>query len=191
MEPITLATAFASIVGLLRVYKAEAQDLEGRDFGKYIDWLRRQEHNQLVDLIQGNADLASSVRDLIEDQHHEVMAKLESLDNVLASVARHIDVFRPLADVVRGSQLSDQAISVLRQLNEANSSRFFEITDSTGTHYAMLDVSGTVQVSEPRFISDDLLTLCEFGLLRLEHNSQGGRVFVITRAGAALGGSAC
>ena len=189
MEPITIATAFASIVGLLRVYKAEAQELEGRDFGKYIDWLRRQEHNQLANLIQGNTDLARSVRDLIEDQHREVMAKLDVLDKVLASVARHIDTFQPLAAVVGAAQLSDQAVSVLRQMNKASASRFSENPSTrSGTTYAMLGAPGTVQVSEPRFIRDDLLTLCELGLLRLDHNDRGGRIFIITRAGAAVGG---
>jgi hypothetical protein len=189
VEPITIATAFASIIGLIRVYKAETQEPDGRDFNRYIDWLRRQEHNQLADLISGNTDLSRSVRDLIEDQHREVMAKLASLDKILASVARHIDTFQPLADAFRGSQLSDQAVSVLRQLNEASESEFMEIKYCGGTDYEM-GTSGAIQVSEPRFISDDLLTLCELGLLRLEQNGQGDRNFVITRAGAAVGGAA-
>jgi hypothetical protein len=188
MEPITIATAFASIVGLIRVYKAEAQEHEGRDFDHYIEWLQRQEHKQVVDLILGNGELARSVRDLIEDRHGEVMAKLDALDKVLAGVARHIDTFGPLANVIRASQPSDQAVSVLRQLNQANSSSFLEITHTGGRQYPMLDTSRTVQVSDPRFIYDDLLTLCELGLLRLSYNNSGGRIFTITREGAAVGG---
>ena len=189
MEPITIATAFASLIGLIRVFKAEVQEPEVRDFDRYIDWLRRREHSQLVDLILGNAGLANSVRDLIVDQHGEVMAKLESLDKLLAGVARHIATFQPLADVVGGAQLSDQAVSVLRQLNEANESGFQEFEDNDGTTYAMLDNSDTVQISEPRFIADDLLTLCELGLLRLDDNDGGSRIFTITRAGAVVGGA--
>lgn len=186
MEPITIATAFASIIGLIRMYKAEAQEHEGQDFDHYIEWLRRQEHKQVVDLLLGNDELTRSVRDLIEDRNGEVMAKLDALDKVLAGVARHIETFGPLANVVRASQLSDQAVSVLRQLNQANSSRFLDI--ARGRQYTMLDTSGTVQVSDPRFIEDDLLTLCELGLLRLSHNNSGGRIFTITREGAAVGG---
>jgi hypothetical protein len=188
MEPITVATAFASIVGLIRMYKAEVQEHDGRVFDGYIEWLRRQEHKQLVDLILGNDLLAQSVRDLIEDQHGEVMAKLESLDKVITGVARHIGTFQSLANVIRGAQLSDQAVSVLHQLNQANSSSFLEIEMMDGNEYEMLDTSGQIQASEPRFIDDDLLTLCELDLLRLSHNSSGGRIFTITRAGAAVGG---
>jgi hypothetical protein len=188
MEPITVATAFASLIGLIRVYKAEVQEPEARDYARYLDWLRRQEHGQVVDLIEGNTDLARSVRDLIEDQHRQVMAKLELLDRILADVARNIDVFQPIADAVRVSQLSDQAVSVLRQMNAANSRKFLEIEMLSGTEYEMLDTEGAIRGSEPRFMTDDLLTLCELGLLRLELNGQGNRVFVITRAGAAVGG---
>jgi hypothetical protein len=39
MEPITVATAFASIVGRIRMYKAEVQEHEGRVFDGYIEWL--------------------------------------------------------------------------------------------------------------------------------------------------------
>jgi hypothetical protein len=188
MEPITIANAFAAILGLIRMYKAEAHEPEQRDFDQYIDWLRRQEHKQLVDLILANDDVACSVRDLIEDRHGEVMAKLETLDRVLASVAMHIETFQPLANVVRESQLSDQAVSVLHQLNQANASTFLEIRSLDGDEYCMLDRSGALQIGEPRFIDDDLLTLCELNLLRLDYNDQGGRLFTITRVGATVGG---
>ena len=65
MEPITIATAFASIIGLIRIYKTEAQEYEEQNFDQYMDWLRRQEHKQLVDVILGSDDLARSVRDLV------------------------------------------------------------------------------------------------------------------------------
>jgi hypothetical protein len=188
MEPITVATAFASIVGLIRMYKAEVQEHDGRVFNGYIEWLRRQEHTQLVDLILGNDVLTQSVRDLIEDQHGEVMAKLESLDKIITGVARHIGTFQSLANVIRGAQLSGQAVSVLHQLNHANSSGFVEIRWDGGGEYDMLDTNGQIQISEPRFIDDDLLTLCELDLLRLSYNASGDRIFTITRAGAAVGG---
>jgi len=190
MEPTTLTTIFASAIGLLGVFKAEVRDREGRDFDAYIDWLRRQEHDQLVDLIVGNAELSRSLRTLVEDQHSHVMAKLAELDKVLSSVSRNIAEFQPLADaVIIESGLSDQAVSVLRQLNETDASRFLEIRFDGGAEYTILERGkGNLEIDDPRFIEDDLLTLCDLGLLRLDYNSQGDRIFVITRAGAAVGG---
>jgi len=189
MEPITFATAFASIVGLLGVYKNEVREREGRDFNAYLDWLQRREHGQLVDLIHGNDELSRSLRVLVEDQHGEVMAKLAELDKTLCSVASHIAEFQPLADAIRAkSGLSDQAVSILRQLNEAEASRFLEIGLQEGNEYAFLDTHGQLQIDEPGFIYGDLDTLRELGLLLLSHNESGGRIFTITRAGAAVGG---
>jgi hypothetical protein len=92
MEPITVATAFASLVGLIRMYKAEVQEHDGRVFDGYIEWLRRQEHKQLVDLILGNDVLAQSVRDLIEDQHGEVMRTRNSFRSTTFPVCLPSDV---------------------------------------------------------------------------------------------------
>ena len=58
------------------------------------------------------------------------------------------------------------------------------------SEYAMPDGNGQIQINEPRFIDDDLLKLCDLGLLRLSRNSSGGRIFTITRAGAVVGGLA-
>ena len=190
MDPMTVATAFASIVGLIGTYKAEAKAGEDRNFDQYIDWLRRQEHQHVVALILSNNEFTRSVRDLIEDKHGEVMAKLESLDKVLAGVASRIDVFQPLANLVGMLRLSDQSVSVLRQLNEANASQFrIDRGCRAGKTYPILgvDVRRSIQFGEPRFIEDDLLTLCEYGLLRLSHNDNGDRVFAITREGAVIG----
>jgi len=189
MGPITTATAFGAIVGLVGTYKAGVDDRKGRDFDAYIDWLRRQEHKQLVDLILGNKDMAEAVRVLVEDQHNEVMAKLEELNKIMVGVAKHIETFQPLASVIGGKELSDQAVSVLRQLNKANSTGFLEIETMAGATYSMLDKPGEIQINELRFIDDDLTILCEYDLLRPDYNTQGGRLFKITRTGAALGGT--
>jgi hypothetical protein len=187
MEPLT--TTFATILGLVSVFKDETREREGRDFDQYLDWLRRQEHKCVVDLILGNQEIAASVRVLIEDQHGEVMGKLAELDKVLATVAARIAGFQPLAKAVQvETGLSDQAVSILHQMNEAGTSKFLEITLRGGNQFVMLDKSGEIHVNEPRFMDDDLGTLCNLGLLRLSHNSSGGRIFTITRAGAAVGG---
>ena len=190
MDPLTLATGFASIVGLLGVYKAEVHGREGRDFDAYVDWLRRREHAQLVDLLVRNEELSQALRELIQDQHGEVVEKLQELDTVLSTVARHVAEFQPLADAIRTqSGLSQQAASILRQLNQANASQLLEAESLRDTTYMMMDGrGGQLKVDETRFIKDDLDTLCELGLLREDGGGSGSRVFRITRAGATVGG---
>ena len=190
MEPLTTAAAFASIVSLLGLFKSERRADESATIDQYIDWLRRREHEQLADLIQNNAELSSSLQALLSQQHEEVMSKLHGLDQVLSDVASHIVGFKAIADAMAvESRLSDQAVSILHQLNEANASRFAEIKTLGGTWFQTWDGERkNIEITDGRFIEDDLLSLCELGLLRLDYGSKGTRFFYITRAGAAVGG---
>lgn len=190
MEPLTTAAAFASIVSLLGLFKSERRADESATLDQYIDWLRRREHEQLADLIQGNTDLSHSLKSLLSQNHDEVMAKLHSLDQVLSEVASHLVDFKPIADAMAiQSRISDQAIQILHQLNEAEASRFMELKTFGGTSYQIWDGKrGVIEITDTRFIEDDLATLCNLGLLMPDYGSRGDRFFTITRAGAAVGG---
>lgn len=189
MEPLTTASAFASIVGLLAIFKSEQRAEESETVEQYVDWLRRQEHEQLATLIQNNTLLSKSLQALLSQQHDEVMSKLHALDQVLSDVARHVKGFQEIAEAVTVQTfLSDQAVSILRQINEANSSKLIEIKTLSGTTYQTLDGQKMVlTIGDPRFIEDDLNTLCELGLLRMDFGGAGSRLFLITRAGASVG----
>jgi hypothetical protein len=72
-------------------------------------------------------------------------------------------------------------------LREASASRFFILRHLGGTEYQMMGGSGgMLRITEPLFIDDDLRALCDLGLLLFSQDSQGTRVFTITRAGDAL-----
>lgn len=190
MEPLSTASAFASIVGLLGVFKSERRAEESATVDQYVDWLRRQEHEQLANLIQNNAQLSESLQALLSQQHDEVMAKLHDLDQVLSDVASHVVGFQAIAEAMAvESRLSDQAVSILRQMNEAQTSKLIEIKTMSGTTYQTMDGQRTVlTINDPRFIEDDLNTLCELGLLRMDFGGAGSRLFIITRSGASVGG---
>jgi hypothetical protein len=189
MEPLTIATAFAEIVGLLGLFKSEGANREANTIGEYLEWLRRRDHQQLVDLISQNADVSGAISALLERQHDEVVAKLTDLDKVLSSVAGRLPDFQPLAVAIRPETvLPDQGVSILRQLNKAGASQFLEVGSRAGRAYLFLDGNGeSLRIEDDRFISDDLETLCELGLLRLGFNKQGSRIFTITRPGAKIG----
>jgi len=192
MEPITMTTTFASIVGLIGVFKSERRAEESTTLNQYIDWLRRGEHDELVKLILANADLSRSLEALLNQQHSDVMNKLEELDKVLIQVASHLTDFKPIASAMPvQSHLSDQAIDILHQLNAAKASCFMELKTLGGTSYPIWDGNrGNINISESRFIEDDFATLCDLGFLMVDFRGSKGRdrYFTITRAGAAVGG---
>jgi hypothetical protein len=188
--PLDLANALASIVGLLGLFKSEAKAGEKQTVDDYLEWLRRHEHQHLADLIRDNSAVSKSLVSLVEGQHEEIMTKLAELDKVLAAVAAHVTGFKAIvASTHTTTILSDQAVSVLRQMNAADASQFLEISLlATGKEYSIFDGSrGEITFQEPRFVEDDLAVLCGMGLLRYEHNGRGDRLFTITRAGAEVG----
>lgn len=189
MEPITVASAFASILGLLAVFKDQRDARDSKSLDQYVDWLRRHEHGQLVELIQGNRDLEREIQSLLEGQHDELMAKLRGLDAVLAGVASRIEGFEGLANAIRVTEtLSDQAVSILCQMNEANASIIVDFSSHSGRAYKALDGSrAVIQLSDARFAKADIETLCDLGLLFEVSGNQGGTIYGITREGAAVG----
>ncbi|MFG0248364.1 MAG: hypothetical protein ACF8OB_05710 [Phycisphaeraceae bacterium JB051] len=191
MEPITLASAFATIVGLMGVFKAEQRAEETASINQYIEWLRQHQHEQLVDLILNNVELSNSIQSFLSIQHDEVMNKLQSLDQVISEVASHLASFKPITDAMSiKSRISLQAVSILRQLNEHNASKFAISKTFNGTTYKTWDRQPkdcSIEITEPRFIDDDLHILCELGLLRINSNQKGLQVFSLTRAGSIVG----
>jgi len=190
MDFSTLASTFASVVGLVGLFKAEGNARETRTLDHFIEWLQRHRHEQLVSLIQDNSQILQTLREFIEAQHDEVIAQLQRLDHVLSSVASHDTEFSALAFAIRpSSSISDQSVSILQQLNQATASKFIESKTMEGTTYHLVDgTQGMITIDDARFIDDDLISLCKIGLLRLDYTSQGSRLFIITRAGAAVGG---
>ena len=79
----------------------------------------------------------------------------------------------------------------MQQLNESQASKFAETKTYEGTTYTTWDKetqNRDIEITEPRFIEDDLRTLCEFGLLSVKSTNNHTRIFNITRAGAKVGG---
>lgn len=190
MDSLTLASSFATIIGLLCNFSAERQSTSDDEYQDFLAWLDEKRHNDLRTLIASDKKLSHSIHALLSQNHEIIIAKLESLDSSLASVAAHLDGFKDIALAVRPNcKLSDQAVSILRQLYDSGGSKFLEIKHMGGGAYQILDATmepKQITPQDPRFLEDDLLSLCEFGFLRQDFNSRGSRLFHITRPAATF-----
>jgi hypothetical protein len=189
IDPSTL-TNFASLMGMLATFFQERRSNKTTTIEDLRSWLESHHHDELVGMLANNLQLSSAIERLLQNQHGEVMAKLAQLDGVISTVASHLADFKPIAQAMAvKSQLSPQAISILRQMNAANAMRIIEF-NTYQTHAFAADSPGPrteIKIQEPRFIEDDLTRLCDFGLLQITERGTS-RAFTITRAGAALGG---
>ncbi|WP_323918964.1 hypothetical protein [Aeromonas caviae] len=182
MDLLTGATAFTTIVGLLCDFKAERSSGE---LSEFIQWLKDKRHEDVAARIKDNLMLTEQLTEILSTNNEILTQKLASLDELLTSIATHVESFSGLAKAIHPhAGLSNQALSVLRQLVDSGAKFFMEHKLMTGEPnvYKLMDgAHGPINYDEPRFIDDDLETLVRFGLLRLEYASQGSRRFLVTR----------
>lgn len=190
MEPISIATTFATIVSLLSDFAAHRGVSSARTYDEFMSWLAEQRHDDLIKLLQSNAATVTSIKALLNQSSDVILRRLETLDRTLATVAAGIDEFRDIARVAYpDSSLSAQAVSILEQFYDSGATTVLEMQFFSGeTSLAVVDGPDNrcFQFDEQRFIRDDLTTLVEFGLLDLSYNNSGGRLFRFKRTAAAF-----
>lgn len=189
MDPLTIVTTFATIVGLLSNYKSERRNMNEDEYTGFIEWLNEKRHDELVGYIEKNQNLSISIKALLNQQNDVILAQFKKLDDMLLMLASQLDGFSSIAKAVQPDLIiSDQALSILKQLVESQASCFMEHKMMTGglNEYIILGgKSGRIKYDEPQFMEDDLNRLVELGLLRLDLGGKD-RKFFITRAGLRL-----
>lgn len=185
MIPLDWANAFATIVGLIGLFRSERQVSEAASYEEFVAWLRAHNHEQLLDRIVENSALVNSIKDALGAHRDAVTSQLRTMNSLLVSIASQMDSLRPIAQATLGATaISDQGLIILRWLVEHGDKGLIYVR-------ALDDLIGlgsapTLEIPDPQFIDDDLLTLAELGLLRQDWNSSGDQVFYLTRPGAAI-----
>lgn len=184
MDSITLATSFATIVSLLATYKAESRPFEGDEFQDFMQWLIETNHSEVKNLVELNTQATIGIKALLKQDRELLFDKLTKIDEILSQIASRIDGFREVSSVIHpNSEISDQAISILRQLIESEGSKFLKsIAYGQGPILFIIGgKGGQIEYSEPQFIEDDLKTLLKLGLLTQDYNDKGNPLYVATR----------
>ncbi|QRF62828.1 hypothetical protein [Variovorax paradoxus] len=183
MDPLTLAGTFATIVGLLSNFKAERS---GASLDAFVEWLRESQNAGLAETIAQNKALADELSKLLSVNHQDLVSRLSTLQDQIASIASSIEGFGGLVNVLAAApKLSSQARSILSQLVESRAQYAMEHKLSTGRppeiQFIGAPAAGQIQYDEPRFVNEDLDSLVAAGLLRVEFASKGSRKFFATR----------
>ena len=164
-EPLTLATAFATIVGLINIYRREKGAQEQLDHQKFIEWLEYHHHEDIKDFICNNVVLQNEVDKLLLANDAVIIEKLDVVNATLASLMSQVTEFRGFVSAtIPSAQFSEQSVSILRQFVKSGSS-FFTAIPMRGFLLLNLEMGGNIQYSEPMFLRDDLDKLLSAGLL--------------------------
>lgn len=186
MDPIT---AFATIVSLLADFVAHRNANDGKSFDEFMAWLSEQRHDEIRSLLELNTNTTIGIKALLGENQREILERLQSLDRQMASFAAGFDSYRSLAQAAHPTAaLSPQAISLLEQFYDSGASKILQLQMDGATGLLIIDgpSNGDLQVSDPRFVQDDLTALVEMGLLDLDHNGHGDRMYLFKRTAARL-----
>jgi hypothetical protein len=188
-DPLTTASAFATIIGLISNFRQEKGAGEALNHQKFIEWLEYHRHEEIKNLICNTAALRGEVDNLLRADHAVIIEKLDAVSATLATLMSQVTEFRGLAlTMMPGAELSDQAIEVLRQLVNSDSQYIIYMDFDAGC-VLQLQKGDQVGFTEPRFLKDDLDKLVGLGLLSPEFTDQHTTLFHVTRNAVRLIGA--
>lgn len=187
MDLLTSASAFATIISLLSIFKSEHSSSQLSDF---CNWLKEKRYEEVEASIQRNEILSKQLNQLLSINHNELVNKLNQLDILMSSIAGQMKEFSGLAKTIHADSIfSDQAISILKQFVKSGAKIIMERKVNTRSgadeYYLMEGGHGKIEYDDPRFIDDDFRSLVGNGLLTVNYTSQGKRQFLITRSAVA------
>lgn len=117
MDPLTAAGTFATIVGLLSNFKAERS---GTELTEFTTWLKEKHFEEFAGAIERNSMLSKELSNVLATNHSLLVERLSQLDSRIAQLASQFEGFGGLANALNSQPtLSEQAISILRQLVES------------------------------------------------------------------------
>ena len=173
-------TPFPQIVGLICNY-INLRKNSSNDFKEFIEWAK-EHHEDLAKHIEENNLISREVKNLLDQDREILLNKIQSIDNLLASISSRLEVVGDLTKAIKpGIEISEQAVSILKQLVESSGSYFIKLSDSGGERLKIIGSYKDIKLNEERFLADDLSVLVAAGLLIMDYNSQGNEKYSITR----------
>lgn len=186
MEALSIATAFATVVGLLADFRAGRGDAEKVDYEEFLSWLSETRHDELLKEIQSNQKLSLGIKAAMSVTAQEFSLRFDAIDKVLAEIATGLGLFSELASALRPSaEISHQAASIVKQLVDSGAEKFMWLKVMTGDSDKLILVGGNkneIDFDDQRFLEDDLRTIVELRLVRLTYGSKGTHNYHVTRA---------
>ena len=188
IDPLSAATAFSTIISLISDFRTNHKEVFANDHQKFLEWLSDNRHEEVKVLIESNQSTVVSIKAILNQDFNYLSNKLESIDNKLAYILSSDDLFSSLvASVAPLKTLPAQAMDVLKRFEELKASRMFvfnTIPDSTYSFQG--EKSGSLMVSDKRFINDDLSLLVRLNLLTHDIDKHNTNIYTITRIASNL-----
>lgn len=184
MEPLTLATGFATVVSLIGQFVSEQRSKTNHELRAFLEFLTSKGHDEIRQLLEANQATTIGIKALLSQSNEQLMEKLEQLDQGMASLSAGIENLSDVAAAIHPeSVLSVQALGLLRQLEDRGANKIHVLSGDPGSPQLLATGAdkGNLNYSEPRFIHGDLETLVKLELLREDVSAKGRPILWVTR----------
>ncbi len=184
MDPLLLASTFASIVGLVCNFRQERCGDHHLKHSDFVEWLEYHRHEDIKNLILRTHNLPREIDELLRRDQNEILAQLKKVDEVLATVLSKLDGFSGIVEALApASDISDQAKAILLSFATGKVDLLI-LMHYDGGELLQFSPGHGHTVEQPRFLHDDIKTLKAYQLIALDSWSGKDPVYKLTRAGA-------
>lgn len=188
MDPLSMASAFATIVGLIGQFRGERATNNQPSLEDFQQWLEESHQNDIKSLLEQQSKMVEGIKIMLAEERDIFFEKIQSINNALIAYSSPINGLSQIAEAISPNYcLSTQAISILKQFEEAEASKVLDHNTRAGLALIFLDgKSGSIEIEEQRFIASDLNKLVSLGLLIHDKNYKGNNLYTITREASNL-----
>lgn len=173
----------STLLSALGLYASERNTYEANSSQEFMEWLAQHHFTKLKSAIESHHQATLAVEQLLREDHRLLIEKLDKIEGLLGCLASGIDDLGRLSLALNPVKtLSDQAISILRQLIDSGASAFVAGRTYDGPYLVLIGGrGGEIQFDDERYLDDDLETLARLDVLNLSSNSEGKPMYGITR----------
>lgn len=188
MDPLSMASAFATIVGLIGQFRGERATKNQPSWEDFQEWLEKSHQSDIKAMIDQQSKMVEGIKIMLSEERDVFLEKIGAINNALIAYSSPINGFSQIAEAINPNfRLSDQAISILKQFEDAEASKALDHHTRAGLALIFIDgKSGQIEITEQRFLEDDLNKLVSLGLLIHGHSSKGSNLYTITREASNL-----
>jgi hypothetical protein len=188
MDPLSAASAFATIVGLIGQFRGERASNNQPNLAEFQDWLHTTHRSDIKALLDQQSKMTEGIKIMLAEERGAFLEKLEAINTALITYSSQINGFSQIAEAINPNLgLSNQAISILTQFEDAKASKALDHHVRAGLILTFIDgKGGNIDITEQRFLEDDLKKLVGFGLLIHGHTPKGSNLYTITREASNL-----
>jgi hypothetical protein len=172
------AATLIQLIGLFRQERGAQKDLTHREF---MEWLEHHRHEEIKELITHTYRLQSQVDDLLQQDHVQILSKLDRVNAIVVEILSRVEGLSGVATtIVPDAGLSNQAIGILKLVAKSKEGELFNPGQAD-----KLFVDAYVYAAEDsRFLHDDITSLIARGFFLVMHTDRGEPYYKLTRRGA-------